>query len=71
MSSPVPYDAGGQAGVILLTPKVALGVVAATGKELWRCPWKWPAVRACATPVVHGDRVFTSGAGQYPLGVML
>jgi outer membrane protein assembly factor BamB len=70
-SSPVPYDAGGKPGVVMLTPKVALGVDATAGKELWRYPWKWPAVRACATPVVHGDRVFFSGAGQYPLGVVL
>ncbi|MGA2621973.1 MAG: PQQ-binding-like beta-propeller repeat protein, partial [Thermoguttaceae bacterium] len=69
-SSPVPYDAGGKPGVVMLTPKVALGLNAVSGDELWRYPWKGGGY-TIPTPLVHGDRVLLSVFPRDGLSLML
>ena len=69
-SSPVPYDAGGKPGVVVLTPKVALGLNADSGEELWRYPWKGGGY-TIPTPLVHGDRVLLSVFPSDGLSLML
>jgi len=69
-SSPVPYDAGGKPGVVMLTPKVALGLNAVNGDELWRYPWKGGGY-TIPTPLVHADRVLLSVFPRDGLSLML
>ena len=69
MSSPVPYRADGKPAVLMLTPKMALGVNVG-GEELWHYSWKGGGY-TLATPLVHGDRVLLSVFPRDGLSLML
>ncbi len=61
-SSAVPFTSGARRGVALLTAKAVVGVEAATGKELWRHPWKTEWDINVADPIIDGDQVFVSSS---------
>jgi len=56
----VPYTSNGQKCVALFASKEILGLVAATGKIIWRHEWKTRYDANIADPIVAGDTVFIS-----------
>ena len=61
-SSPVAFELGGKQHVAAFH-SFGLGVFdAASGKELWRYPWRTHDRCSVATPVVSGDRIFISAS---------
>ena len=61
----VPFMAGGQKCIALFGFKDIIGLVAATGKELWRYPWKTKHDVNAADPIIVGDMIFvSSGYGE-------
>jgi len=59
-ATPVPATIGGQKCVVLFTLDEVLGVVAETGKILWRHTWKTKYDVNAADPIPVGDTVFIS-----------
>ncbi|MHC4479269.1 MAG: outer membrane protein assembly factor BamB family protein [Planctomycetota bacterium] len=56
----LPFTSGGQKCVALFGFREVLGLVAATGKELWRHTWKTKYDVNASDPIIVGDRVFIS-----------
>ena len=56
----VPFTAGGKKCVVIFGAKEIMGVEVATGKILWRHPWKTSYDVNAADPLVVGDAVFVS-----------
>ncbi|MHC4499659.1 MAG: outer membrane protein assembly factor BamB family protein, partial [Planctomycetota bacterium] len=56
----VPFTAGGRKCIALFGFREVLGLVAATGKELWRHSWKTKYDVHAADPIISGDTVFIS-----------
>jgi outer membrane protein assembly factor BamB len=56
----MPFSVGGQNGVVIEAPEEVLGVEIATGKILWRYPWKTDYGANAADPIVVGDMMFVS-----------
>jgi outer membrane protein assembly factor BamB len=59
-ATPVPATIGGQKCVVLFTRDEILGVVADSGKILWRHKWKTKYDVNSADPIPFGDTVFIS-----------
>ncbi len=59
-ASPVPFEIGKQAGVLLFCAKGLAAVDPKSGRELWWHPWETKYDVNSADPVVAGDRVFLS-----------
>jgi outer membrane protein assembly factor BamB len=59
-SSPVAFNLGLTRCVTLFKGQSIVGVDAASGRELWRHPWKTAYDINAATPIVSGDKVFIS-----------
>jgi outer membrane protein assembly factor BamB len=54
----------GKKSVAIFAAKSVVGLVAATGKQLWRFPWETPWDENIADPIIVGDKVFiSSGIG--------
>jgi outer membrane protein assembly factor BamB len=63
--SPVAFTHGGRKAVALFAMKDLIAVEPATGKELWRFPWKTKYDVNAADPAMAGDMVFiSSGYGK-------
>jgi outer membrane protein assembly factor BamB len=65
-STPLPFKAGGHSGLAMYNAKELVAVDTATGKMLWRHPWKTNYDVNASDPIFAGDRVFIStgyGAG--------
>lgn len=61
-ASAVPFVRDGRKCVALFSEKHVIGLEAATGKELWRSPWKTQYEVNASDPIIHGDYIFvTSG----------
>jgi outer membrane protein assembly factor BamB len=64
-ASPVPFDSGGQHGVAIMAKHTLEAVKPATGKSLWRFPWKTQYDVNAADPIIFDDKVFiSSGYGH-------
>ncbi|MHC4338373.1 MAG: outer membrane protein assembly factor BamB family protein [Planctomycetota bacterium] len=63
-ATPVPFTMDGKKSVAIFAAKSVVGLVAATGKQLWRFPWETPWDENIADPIIVGDKVFiSSGIG--------
>jgi outer membrane protein assembly factor BamB len=63
-SSAVPYEQQGKTCVAILGNKEVYGVVAATGRVLWKQPWKTMYDESIPDAVIAGDKLFmSSGLG--------
>ncbi|MHC4738839.1 MAG: PQQ-binding-like beta-propeller repeat protein [Planctomycetota bacterium] len=61
----VPFMTGSQKCIALFGFREIVGLVAATGKELWRYPWQTKHDVNAADPIIEGDMVFiSSGYGE-------
>ena len=61
----VPFMMDGKKCIILCGFSEIIGLVAATGEELWRFPWKTQNDVNAADPIIMGDMVFiSSGYGH-------
>ncbi len=56
----VPFTMDGQKCIALFGCKHLIGLVAATGKELWRYPWQTKYDVNAADPIFEGNMVFIS-----------
>ena len=56
----VPFTMGGKKCVAMFIEKDVVGLEAATGKELWKFPWKTGYEVNAADPIISGDTVFIS-----------
>jgi len=56
----VPYTVGNQKCVAMPVSKEVVGLVAATGKILWKFPWKTSYDINAADTIISGDTVFIS-----------
>jgi outer membrane protein assembly factor BamB len=65
----VPFMTGNQQCFALFGFRDIIGVVAATGKELWRFPWQTKYDVNAADPIVEGNKVFISSG--YNIGCTL
>jgi len=65
----VPFMAGNQKCIALFGFEDIIGLVAATGKELWRFPWKTKHDVNAADPIIVGDKIFISSG--YGIGCAL
>jgi outer membrane protein assembly factor BamB len=64
-SSIVPFVQRGQPCLAVLSADSISGRLTATGREIWRAPWKTKYDVNAATPIVVGTRVFvSSGYGK-------
>jgi outer membrane protein assembly factor BamB len=59
-STAVPYDISGQKGVAMLVCQEAVGLNPATGKVLWKFPFKTAYDINAADAVIAGDSIFVS-----------
>ena len=59
-ATPVPLKIGCDQCLAILSCQALIAVKAATGKELWRYPWKTSYDVNAADPVLDGDKVFIS-----------
>ncbi|HNX34037.1 MAG TPA: PQQ-like beta-propeller repeat protein [Kiritimatiellia bacterium] len=59
-SSPVPYRAGNEAALAFFSGRAAIGMVADSGKRLWRIPWQTAWDMNAADPIIHENRLFVS-----------
>ena len=59
-ASAVPFTVGGQKCVAIFASTELFGVVAATGKVIWRLKWKTSWEINAADPIVLGDTMFIS-----------
>jgi outer membrane protein assembly factor BamB len=61
----VPYTMGKQKCVVIFGAREVVGVIAATGKQVWQFPWKTPYDENIADPIVSSNTVFvSSGCGK-------
>jgi len=61
----VPYTMGNKKCVVIFGAKEVVGVIAATGKQVWQFPWKTPYDENIADPIVSSNTVFvSSGCGK-------
>ena len=56
----VPYTVGNQKCVAMPVSREIVGLVAATGKIIWKLPWKTSYDINAADPIISGDTVFIS-----------
>jgi outer membrane protein assembly factor BamB len=56
----VPYTVGGQKCVALFASREIVGLIATTGKQMWRLAWKTSYDLNAADPIISGDAVFIS-----------
>jgi outer membrane protein assembly factor BamB len=70
-SSPVSAALDGRWCVVALTPAAAFGVEAATGREVWRHPWKASPQSSATAPLVSGRHVFVSASESKKTGILL
>ena len=56
----VPYTVGGQKCVALFASREIVGLIATTGKQMWRLAWKTSYDLNAADPIISGDTVFIS-----------
>ena len=59
-STAVPYEIAGQQGVVMAVCEELVGLNPATGKVIWKFPWKTSYDINAADAVVSGDTVFIS-----------
>lgn len=62
--SPILVDLAGERQVVTVTQNCFLGVVAATGKPLWRLPVPRWDVQQCITPVPYKDLIIIADSGE-------
>lgn len=61
-ASAVPFERDGRKCIALFGHQDVIGLETATGKELWRSPWKTQHDVKASDPIIHGDYVsVTSG----------
>lgn len=65
----VPFMTGNQKCIALFGFKDIIGLVAETGKELWRFPWKTKHDVNAADPIIVGNKIFISSG--YGIGCAL
>lgn len=70
-ASPVSYKLDGKWCVAALTPAAAFAVDAATGREVWRHPWKASPQSSATAPLVFGQHVFVSASESKKTGLLL
>jgi len=64
-ATPVPFMMDGKKCIVLCGFSEIIGLVAATGEELWRFPWKTKHNVNAPDPIIAGDMVFiSSGYGH-------
>ena len=56
----VPYEIGGQKGIVMAVRNELVGVNPVTGKVLWKFPWKTSYDINAADGIVSGDTIFIS-----------
>ncbi|UCG46839.1 MAG: PQQ-binding-like beta-propeller repeat protein [Phycisphaerales bacterium] len=56
----VPFNMGGKKCVAMFIEKDLVGLEAATGRQLWKFPWKTSYEVNAADPIISGDTVFIS-----------
>jgi len=56
----VPFTMGSEKCVVIVGSTEIFGLVAATGKVLWKFPWKTDYDINAADPIISGDTVFVS-----------
>jgi len=59
-STAVPFTIGGQKGVVMAVRNELVGLNPATGKVLWKFPWKTSYDINAADAIVSGDTIFIS-----------
>jgi len=59
-STPLPFKAGGNEGIAFYSAQNLLAVAPATGKVLWRQPWKTSYDVNASEPIFVDDKVFIS-----------
>lgn len=59
-ATPIPFDHGGQKGVLVFKARALVAHDLHTGHELWRIPWKTYYDCNASTPSVAGDKLFVS-----------
>ena len=59
-STAVPFTQGSQKCVVLFASKEIVGLVAATGKQIWQYGWKTSYDANIANPIVSGNTIFVS-----------
>ncbi len=59
-STAVPFTQDGQKCVALFAAKEIVGLVAATGKQIWQYGWKTSYDANITTPIVSGNTIFIS-----------
>jgi len=59
-SSVVPFSIGNQKCIAMLVHRELVGLVAATGKELWRVKWKTLYDENIPDVIISGNKLFTS-----------
>ncbi|MBA7659198.1 Outer membrane protein assembly factor BamB [subsurface metagenome] len=69
----VPLTVGGQKCVVIFAAREIVGLVAATGKIVWRYPWQTRYDANIGDPIISGDTVFVSsgynkGCGLFRIG---
>jgi outer membrane protein assembly factor BamB len=61
----VPFTMDNKKCVVIFGAKEVVGVIAATGKQVWQFPWKTPYDENIADPIVSSNTVFvSSGCGK-------
>jgi len=56
----VPYEIGGQKGVVMAVRNELVGLNPATGKVMWKLPWKTAYDINAADAIVSGETIFIS-----------
>ena len=59
-ASPLPFSIGNQKCIAMLVHRELVGLVAATGKELWRVKWKTLYDENIPDVIISGDKLFAS-----------
>ena len=72
-ATPVPYKHEGRDALALFGSTACVGVLAETGRELWRFGWRTQYDANAADPIIQDDKVFISsgygaGSAQFTIG---
>jgi len=59
-STAVPFEIGGQKGVAMVVCEELIGLNPATGKVMWKLPWKTSYDINAADAIISGDTIFIS-----------